>query len=178
MCTTRMMTGVGRPQFSAVLECSQAARDSGASVWADGGIRYPRDVALALAAGAGSVMFGSWLAGTYESAADTLRDPDGRLYKENYGMASNRAVRNRTRRESVFMRARKELFEEGISSSRMYLDPERPGVEDIIDHIVAGVRSAFTYSGSATVAEFRERAVVGIQSAAGYDEGRPLGQSW
>jgi len=78
----------------------------------------------------------------------------------------------------VFMRARKELFEEGISSSRMYLDPERPGVEDIIDHIVAGVRSAFTYSGSATVAEFRERAVVGIQSAAGYDEGRPLGQSW
>jgi IMP dehydrogenase len=178
MCTTRMMTGVGRPQFSAVLECSEAARESGASVWADGGIRYPRDVALALAAGAGSVMFGSWLAGTYESAADTLRDPDGRLYKENFGMASNRAVRNRTRRESVFMRARKELFEEGISSSRMYLDPERPGVEDIIDHIVAGVRSAFTYSGSATVAEFRERAVVGIQSAAGYDEGRPLGQSW
>jgi IMP dehydrogenase len=178
MCTTRMMTGVGRPQFSAVLECSEAAREAGASVWADGGIRYPRDVALALAAGAGSVMFGSWLAGTYESAADTLRDPDGRLYKENFGMASNRAVRNRTRRESVFMRARKELFEEGISSSRMYLDPERPGVEDIIDHIVAGVRSAFTYSGSATVAEFRERAVVGIQSAAGYDEGRPLGQSW
>jgi IMP dehydrogenase len=115
MCTTRMMTGVGRPQFSAVLECSQVARDLGASVWADGGVRHPRDVALALAAGAGNVMFGSWLAGTYESAADTLRDPDGRLYKENFGMASNRAVRNRTRREGVFERARKELFEEGIS---------------------------------------------------------------
>jgi IMP dehydrogenase len=178
MCTTRMMTGVGRPQFSAVLECAEAAENLGGSVWADGGIRYPRDVALALAAGAGNVMFGSWLAGTYESAADTLRDPDGRLYKENFGMASNRAVRNRTQREGNFDRARKELFEEGISSSRMYLDPVRPGVEDIIDQIVAGVRSAFTYSGSSSVPEFRSRAVVGVQSAAGYDEGRPLGTSW
>lgn len=178
MCTTRMMTGVGRPQFSAVLECSQAARELGASVWADGGVRHPRDVALALAAGAGNVMFGSWLAGTYESAADTLRDPDGRLYKENFGMASNRAVRNRTRREGVFERARKELFEEGISTSRMYLDPDRPGVEDIIDQIVSGVRSSFTYAGAATMEEFRERAVVGVQSSAGYEEGRPLGTSW
>ncbi len=178
MCTTRMMTGVGRPQFSAVLECSDQARSLGASVWADGGVRHPRDVALALAAGAGNVMFGSWLAGTYESAADTLRDPDGRLYKENFGMASNRAVRNRTRREGQFERARKELFEEGISSSRMYLDPERPGVEDIIDQIVSGVRSSFTYAGAATMEEFRDRAVIGIQSSAGYEEGRPLGTSW
>jgi IMP dehydrogenase len=178
MCTTRMMTGVGRPQFSAVLECSDEARRLGGSVWADGGVRHPRDVALALAAGAGNVMFGSWLAGTYESAADTMRDPEGRLYKENFGMASNRAVRNRTRREGLFDRARKELFEEGISTSRMYLDPERPGVEDIIDQIVAGVRSSFTYAGAATVSEFRERAVVGIQGSAGYDEGRPVGTSW
>jgi IMP dehydrogenase len=178
MCTTRMMTGVGRPQFSAVLECADEARRLGASVWADGGVRHPRDVALALAAGAGNVMFGSWLAGTYESAADTLRDPDGRLYKENFGMASNRAVRNRTRRDGVFNRARKELFEEGISSSRMYLDQDRPGVEDIIDQIVSGVRSSFTYAGAATMAEFRERAVVGIQGAAGFVEGQPLGTSW
>ncbi|HEX9259525.1 MAG TPA: GuaB1 family IMP dehydrogenase-related protein, partial [Acidimicrobiales bacterium] len=92
MCTTRMMTGVGRPQFSAVLECSAEARRLGKHVWADGGVRHPRDVALALAAGAASVMFGSWLAGTYESAADTLRDTEGRLYKESFGMASNRAV--------------------------------------------------------------------------------------
>ncbi len=178
MCTTRMMTGVGRPQFSAVLECAEAAREMGKSVWADGGVRYPRDVALALAAGASSVMFGSWLAGTHESAADVQRDPDGRLYKENFGMASNRAVRNRTRREGSFDRARKELFEEGISTSRMYLDPERPGVEDIIDQIVAGVRSSFTYSGAANAVDFHTRAVVGIQGSAGYDEGRPLGTSW
>ena len=123
-------------------------------------------------------MFGSWLAGTYESAADTLRDTDGRLYKESFGMASNRAVRNRTRTESAIERSRKELFEEGISSSRMYLDPERPSVEDILDQIVAGVRSSFTYAGAQSIEQFRDRAVVGIQSASGYEEGRPRDTSW
>ena len=178
MCTTRMMTGVGRPQFSAVLDCSAEAGRHGARIWADGGVRFPRDVALALAGGASNVMFGSWLAGTYESAADTLRDQDGRLYKESFGMASNRAVKNRTRSETSFERARKELFEEGISSSRMYLDPDRPSVEDIIDQIVAGLRSSCTYAGASDIVEFQERAVVGVQSAAGYEEGRPLGVSW
>ena len=178
MCTTRMMTGVGRPQFTAVVECADEARRLGKHVWADGGVRHPRDVALALAGGAANVMFGSWLAGTYESAADTLRDLDGRLYKESFGMASNRAVKSRSRSESAFERARKELFEEGISTSRMYLDPERPGVEDIIDQIVAGVRSACTYAGASTIEEFHERAVVGVQSASGYHEGMPLGTSW
>jgi IMP dehydrogenase len=178
MCTTRMMTGVGRPQFSAVVECAEEATRLGKHIWADGGVRFPRDVALALAGGSASVMIGSWLAGTYESAADTLRDTDGRLYKESFGMASNRAVKNRTRTETALDRARKELFEEGISTSRMYLDPERPGVEDIIDQIVAGVRSACTYAGASNLQEFHARAVVGVQSNAGYDEGRPLGSSW
>ena len=178
MCTTRMMTGVGRPQFSAVLECATEARRLGKHIWADGGVRHPRDVALALAAGAANVMFGSWLAGTYESAADTMRDPDGRLYKESFGMASNRAVKGRTRTESAFERARKELFEEGNSTSRMYLDPQRPGVEDIIDDIVAGVRSACTYAGADSIDEFHRRAVIGVQSASGYSEGLPQGTSW
>jgi IMP dehydrogenase len=178
MCTTRMMTGVGRPQFSAVVECAAEARRLGRHIWADGGVRFPRDVALALAGGAANVMFGSWLAGTYESAADTLRDPDGRLYKESFGMASNRAVKHRTQGEDGFEQARKELFEEGISTSRMYLDPVRPSVEDIIDQIVAGLRSACTYAGADTIEKFHDRAIVGVQSTAGYDEGRPLGVSW
>jgi IMP dehydrogenase len=178
MCTTRMMTGVGRPQFSAVLECADAAREHGAFVWADGGVKYPRDVALALAAGATATMIGSWFAGTHESAGDLSRDPDGRLYKESFGMASARAVRQRTREQSSFDRARSALFDEGISSSKMYLDPARPGVEDLVDMIVAGLRSAFTYAGARTISEFHERAVVGVQSAAGYDEGRPHPVSW
>ena len=134
MCTTRMMTGVGRPQFSAVLECSTAARELGAHVWADGGVRHPRDVALALAAGASSVMVGSWFAGTHESPGDLVSDADGRAYKISFGMASARAVASRTATESAYDRARKGLYEEGISSSRMYLDRARPGVEDLIDH--------------------------------------------
>jgi IMP dehydrogenase len=178
MCTTRMMTGVGRPQFSAVLECSAEARRLGRHVWADGGVRHPRDVALALAAGASNVMIGSWFAGTYESPGDLHRDADGRLYKENYGMASARAVQLRTTTDSAFERARKGLFEEGISTSRMYLDPARPGVEDLIDGIIAGVRSACAYAGAATLAEFAARAVVGVQSASGYAEGMPLHVSW
>jgi IMP dehydrogenase len=178
MCTTRMMTGVGRPQFSAVLECAAEARRLGAHVWADGGVRHPRDVALALAAGAANVMIGSWFAGTYESPGDAFRDADGRLYKESFGMASARAVRLRSVADSPFDRARKELFEEGISTARMYLDPVRPGVEDLVDQITAGLRSACTYAGASTLAEFHERALVGVQSAAGYSEGMPIPTSW
>jgi IMP dehydrogenase len=178
MCTTRMMTGVGRPQFSAVLECATEARRLGKHIWADGGVRHPRDVALALAAGAANVMIGSWFAGTCESPGDVFRDADGRLYKESFGMASARAVRLRSAADSPFERARKELFEEGISTSRMYLDPQRPGVEDLLDAITAGLRSACSYAGADSLDGLHERAVIGLQSAAGYAEGMPLPTSW
>jgi IMP dehydrogenase len=178
MCTTRMQTGVGRPQFSAVLECAAEAKKHGKHVWADGGVRHPRDVALALAAGASQVMIGSWFAGTFESPSDLNKDATGRLYKESFGMASARAVAARTSNDGAFDRARKALFEEGISSSRMYIDPARPGVEDLLDEIIAGVRSSFTYAGATSISDFADRAVIGIQSASGYAEGRPLHTSW
>jgi len=178
MCTTRMQTGVGRPQFSAVLECATEAKKHGKTIWADGGVRHPRDVALALAAGAAQIMIGSWFAGTYESPSDLRKDHDGRLYKESFGMASARAVAARTATEDAFDRARKSLFEEGISTSRMYINPARPGVEDLIDEIIAGLRSSCTYAGASNLTEFNEKAVIGIQSAAGYAEGRPLFTSW
>ncbi|ART69808.1 inosine 5-monophosphate dehydrogenase [Mycobacterium dioxanotrophicus] len=178
MCTTRMMTGVGRPQFSAVVECATAAKQLGAHVWADGGVRHPRDVALALAAGASNVMIGSWFAGTYESPGDLLRDRDDRPYKESYGMASKRAVAARTAADSPFDRARKALFEEGISTSRMALDAARGGVEDLLDHITSGVRSTCTYVGAATLPELHEKVVLGVQSAAGFAEGHPLPSGW
>ena len=178
MCTTRMQTGVGRPQFSAVLECAAEAATSGKAIWADGGVRHPRDVALALAAGSGAVMIGSWFAGTHESAGDLVHDAEGRPYKESFGMASARAVRMRTREQSRYERARAALFEEGISHSRMYLDPQRPGVEDLVDFIVSGVRSSCTYAGARNLREFATNAVVGVQSASGFNEGRPLHSSW
>jgi len=178
MCTTRMMTAVGRPQFSAVLETAATATELGAHVWADGGVRYPRDVALALAAGAASVMIGSWFAGTTEAPGELRTDSQGRLYKESWGMASTKAVKERFERLDAYELARKTLFAEGISSSKIYLDPLRPSVEDLLDMITAGLRSSFTYAGATNLAEFGDRALVGIQSAAGYEEGKALPVSW
>ena len=178
MCTTRMATGVGRPQFSAVHQCAAEARELGAHAWADGGVRHPRDVALALAAGASNVMVGSWFAGTHESPGDLEHDPDGRPYKVSFGMASARAVQQRTEGESAFERARKAMFDEGISSGRQFLDPERPGVEHLLDAIIAGVRSACTYTGARTLESVQERAQVGVQTRSGYAEGQPLIRGW
>ena len=178
MCTTRMMTAVGRPQFSAVLETADRAHELGAHVWADGGVRYPRDVALALAAGASSVMVGSWFAGTLESPGEIETDANGRQYKQSWGMASTKAVHARFGGLDPYDLARKELFAEGISSSTIYLDPLRPSVEDLLDMITSGVRSSFTYAGAENLAAFHDRAVVGIQSAAGYEEGKALPVSW
>ncbi len=178
MCTTRVMTAYGRPQFSAVMECAAAAKEMGGYIWADGGIRYPRDVVLALAAGASSVMWGSMFAGTYESVGDVLKDNEGMLYKENFGMASRRAVKNRNSFGTAFEIAKKEFFEEGISSSKQYINPVRPGAEDIIDYVTAGIRSAMSYCGTQQLADFHERAQVGIQSTSGYQEGFALSESW
>ncbi|MEL0627734.1 GuaB1 family IMP dehydrogenase-related protein [Salinibacterium amurskyense] len=178
MCTTRMMTAVGRPQFSAVLETAATARELGAHVWADGGVRYPRDVALALAAGGASVMIGSWFAGTIEAPGELRTDDAGALYKTSWGMASTKAVRARFGGLDAYELARKELFAEGISGSKIYLDPARPSIDDLVDMITSGVRSSCTYAGAANLREFRERALVGIQSAAGYEEGKALPVSW
>lgn len=172
MCTTRMMTAVGRPQFSAVLEAAETAKLAGAHVWADGGVKYPRDVALALAAGAHGVMIGSWFAGSLESPGQLRREPDGTVYKTSWGMASTKAVTERFAKLSPFEQAKKQMFSEGISESRVRVDPEQPSVEDTIDRITAGVRSSFTYAGARSIAEFHERVVVGVQSAAGYEEGQ------
>lgn len=178
MCTTRMQTGVGRPQFSAVVECAAEARECGTHVWADGGVRRPRDVALALAAGASNVMIGSWFAGTFESPGDLHVESDGRLYKESFGMASSRAVESRNHTLGAFDKALRAMYEEGISTTRMYIDPDHGGVEDLVDKIISGVRSAFTYSGANSIEAFQHNATVGIQSAEGYAEGKPRASSF
>ncbi|WP_409496832.1 GuaB1 family IMP dehydrogenase-related protein [Amycolatopsis sp. cmx-11-12] len=178
MCTTRMATGVGRPQFSAVLECASAARERGAAVWSDGGIRYPRDVALALTAGASAVIIGSWFVRTVESAPELQHDEQGRPYKDGYGLASQRAVHTRFRHLTEFRQALNAVFDEGLSHSRLYLDPQRPGVEDLLDQITAGVRSACAYSGVTSITQLHEHAIVGVQSPAGFTEGMPMPTGW
>src|SRR6201999_2650228 len=104
-----------------------------------------------------------------------MRDREYQPYKESYGMASKRAVAARTAADSPFDRARKALFEEGISTSRMGLDG---GVEDLLDHITSGVRSTCTYVGAANIAELHDKVVLGVQSAAGFAEGHPLPTGW
>lgn len=177
MCITRMATAAGRPQFKAVMECASRARELGAYVWADGGIRHPRDLALAIAAGASSAVIGSLFAGTYESPADIKEDEEGRFYKENFGMASTRAVANRIHREEVFEDARKKYFEEGVSESKIYLREGELSAEDLIDKFTSGLRSALAYTGAGNLEEFYEKAVVGVQTPAGFKEGKSI-EKW
>lgn len=175
MCTTRMQTGAGRPTFSAVRACAAEARARGKHAWADGGVREPRDVALYLAAGASRVMIGTMLSGTWESPGEVREDKDGRLYKENYGMASARAVSDRTADLDPFEQARKGFFREGISASKIYLREGRESVGAVVVDVITGLLSSFTYVGATDCEGFHERAVIGVQTLAGFLEGKPHG---
>jgi IMP dehydrogenase len=175
MCTTRMQTGAGRPTFTSVLSCAREAHSLGKHVWADGGVKHPRDVALYLAAGATRVMVGTALAGTFESPGDVKEDREGHLYKENYGMASGRAVADRTADLDAFDAAKKAFFREGISTSRIYIREGAESVGAVVIDMITGVQSAFTYVGARTLGELHQRAVVGVQTWAGYGEGTPHG---
>ncbi len=176
MCTTRMQTGTGRPTFTSVMTCAREAHARGKYVWADGGVRHPRDVALYLAAGAARVMIGTALAGTYESPGDVKEDREGLLYKENYGMASGRAVSDRNNDQDPFERAKRGFFREGISTSRIYIREGQESVGAILVDMITGVQSAMTYAGARTITELHERAEIGVQTAAGYGEGTPHGK--
>jgi IMP dehydrogenase len=175
MCTTRMQTGAGRPTFTAVVVCAREAHALGKHVWADGGVKHPRDIALYLAAGASRVMVGTALAGTYESPGDVKEDKAGLLYKENYGMASGRAVGERLADADPFERAKKSFFREGISTSRIYIREGQESVGAVLVEMITGVQSAFTYAGARSITELHERAEIGVQTPAGYTEGTPHG---
>jgi IMP dehydrogenase len=132
-------------------------------------------VALYLAAGASRVMVGTMLAGTYESPGDIKEDREERLYKENYGMASARAVQDRTEADDSFTRAKKAFFREGISTSRIYLREGFESVGNIVIDAITGLLSAFTYVGATTLPTFRQQVVVGVQTSGGLHEGTPHG---
>jgi IMP dehydrogenase len=121
-------------------------------------------------------MVGTMLAGTYESPGDIKEDRDGRFYKENYGMASARAVADRTENEDNFARAKKGFFREGISSSRIYLAPGAESVGAILIDIITGLQSSMSYIGAQNLREIHDKAVVGVQTVGGFHEGRPHGR--
>lgn len=176
MCTTRMKTWVGRPQFTAVYKCAQEAKKIWWFVWADGGIKSPRDMILALAAGANHVMIGTLFSGVFESVGDIKYDQDGLMYKENYGMASRKAVVGRNQKVSKFQLAQKQMFREGISTSKIYIKSSMESVGDVVDEFMTGLRSAMTYVGANTLQEFTDKAIVWVQTIAGFTEGTPHGK--
>jgi len=173
MCTTRMQTWVWRPQFSAVLDCSKASKDyEWTFVWADWGIKNPRDMAFAIAAGASHVMIWSILAGTYESTGD-IKDDDSWKYKLSHGMASGKAVLNRTKHLSALEQAQKALFREWISESKVYMREWRESVWALLDEFTTGLRSTITYTWVDNISDFQDKAVIWVQTNAGFTEWTP-----
>ncbi|HKX22709.1 MAG TPA: IMP dehydrogenase [Rhizorhapis sp.] len=155
ICTTRVVAGVGVPQLTAILEAAEEAAKSGIPVIADGGLRTSGDVAKALAAGAGSVMIGSLLAGTAEAPGETFLY-QGRAYKSYRGMGSVGAMA-RGSADRYFQQDIKDqmkLVPEGIEGQVPYKGPAK----DVIHQLVGGVRAAMGYTGARTIEELQKRA--------------------
>ncbi len=152
ICTTRIVAGVGVPQLTAIMDAASAAGD--VPVIADGGLRTSGDAAKALAAGASTVMIGSLLAGTEEAPGDTFLF-QGRAYKAYRGMGSVGAMA-RGSADRYFQQDIKDqmkLVPEGIEGQVPYKGPAR----DVVHQLVGGIKAAMGYTGSATIADLRER---------------------
>jgi IMP dehydrogenase len=164
ICTTRVVTGAGVPQITAIGECARAARDSGAPIISDGGIKFSGDVAKALAAGASTVMIGSLFAGTEESPGETILY-QGRSFKSYRGMGSIAAMSAGSDRYAQGEEAAK-LVPEGIEGRVPYKGP----LADMVAQLVGGVRSGMGYCGCATIAELQQKSRFVRITAAGLRE--------
>ena len=160
----------------AVYHCSKVAKELWWFVIADGGIKHPRDLSLWLVAGASYGMIWTVLAWTFESTWDILHDENGDMYKQNYGMASQKAVTLRNQWIGEFELARKKLFLEWISSSKIYLKSWMRTVGQVVDSFTTWLRSSMTYVGARNLEEFNEKAIVGVQTNAWYQEWTPHGK--
>jgi IMP dehydrogenase len=154
ICTTRVVAGVGVPQVTAVDECARAAEKYGVPVVSDGGVKYSGDIVKALAAGAGSVMIGSLLAGTEESPGDVILY-QGRSYKAYRGMGSLGAMKQGSRDRYFQAEADPDkLVPEGIEGRVPY----KGTVEMTLYQLVGGLRSGMGYLGCKTIPELRQKA--------------------
>ncbi len=176
MCTTRMMTWVWRPQFSAVYNCSKQAKKMWWFVIADGWIKDPRDICLALWAWASHIMMWTILTWTFESTWDIFYDSDWFMFKQNYWMASGKAVMLRNIWLSPFEQAKKALFQEWISTSKIYLRDWYKSVWDVIDKFCTWLRSSLTYVWAKNLDEFYEKIIIWVQTSSWYKEWTPHGK--
>ncbi|HID72479.1 TPA: CBS domain-containing protein, partial [Candidatus Micrarchaeota archaeon] len=170
ICITRVVTGFGVPQLTAVAECAAVAREYNVPIIADGGIRNSGDLVKALAAGASSVMLGSLLAGTKESPGVIILR-NGRRYKVSRGMASLGAVMSRPDRQPeddedpTWAR----VVAEGVEAAVPY----RGSVNDVLDQLVGGLRSGLSYGGAMTIKELQANAEFIPITWAGLQESKP-----
>ncbi len=155
ICTTRIVSGAGVPQITAVMDCARAARGSGVPVISDGGIKYSGEVAKAIAAGADSVMLGSLFAGTDESPGEIILY-QGRSFKSYRGMGSISAMKegSKDRYGQAGEAQLSKLVPEGIEGRVPYKGP----LESMIHQLVGGLRAGMGYCGCRTIAELKEKA--------------------
>ena len=167
ICTTRVISGVGVPQFTAVKEVSEYCNERGVTAIADGGIRYSGDVVKALAAGAKCIMLGSLLAGTAESPGNTV-NYQGRTFKEYRGMGSLKAMRKGAS-DRYGQNSSGKLVAEGVEARVPYRGPLR----DTVFQLMGGLRSGMGYVGAHSLEELREKAQFVRITAGGLKESHP-----
>src|SRR5690606_30393424 len=172
ICTTRIVTGIGAPQLTAVMECAQALKGTGIPVIADGGIRYTGDLVKAIAAGASCIMAGSVFAGTEESPGDTIIY-EGRKFKSYRGMGSIDAMQSGSK-DRYFQDAEddvKKLVPEGIVGRVAY----KGTINEVIQQFVGGLRAGMGYAGAKDIATLQKEAQFIKITAASMGESHPHG---
>ncbi|MDQ3687019.1 MAG: IMP dehydrogenase [Acidobacteriota bacterium] len=167
ICTTRVVTGAGVPQITAITNCVQAARGSGVPIIADGGVKFSGDVAKAIAAGADVVMIGSLFAGTEESPGELILF-QGRSFKAYRGMGSIGAMRegSRDRYAQEATEVESKLVPEGIEGRVPY----KGTLADMVTQLIGGLRAGMGYTGCRNIREFQEQTRFVRISAAGLKE--------
>jgi IMP dehydrogenase len=167
ICTTRIISGVGMAQFTAVQEAASVCRERGVTVIADGGIRYSGDIVKALAAGADCVMLGSLLAGTAESPGNMVK-AQGRTFKEYRGMGSLKAMRKGAG-DRYGQNSSGKLVPEGVEARVPFKGP----LADVVFQLMGGLRSGMGYVGANTLDELRTKARFVRITAGGLKESHP-----
>ena len=169
ICTTRIVSGCGMPQVSAVHACAEAAKGTGIPVIADGGIKYSGEIAKAIAAGADCVMLGSMFAGMDESPGELI-DYNGQKYKAYRGMGSVGAMQGHSKdRYATGQTESKKLVPEGIEGSIAY----RGALADFVYQMVGGLRSAMGYAGTTTIEDLKTKTKLVRITNAGLTESHP-----
>jgi IMP dehydrogenase len=168
ICTTRVITGAGMPQITAIHDCAQVAKKQGVSVIADGGVTYSGDIVKAIAAGADAVMLGGMLAGLEESPGEEVLY-EGRLFKEYRGMGSMGVMQGYSRDRYATGQGAGKLVPEGIEGRIPFKGP----LKEYIYQLVGGLRSGMGYAGVATLEALRTGARLVRVSGAGLIESHP-----